>query len=85
MVDWADTKGCREEDERGVYVTNVDERVDESLFKDHFSKFGVVDKVVLGRTISHATRKDFAIVNFVTRKAAQKCVNEGSRTTLRGR
>lgn len=85
VVDWADSKGGKEDDERGVYITNLDEHVDDGIFRKHFSKFGVIEKVVFGRAISHANRKDFAIINFATRKAAQRCISEGNNTTFQGR
>lgn len=85
LMDWAETRGNKEDDERGVYITNVDETVDDSVFKEHFSKFGVIEKVVYGRLIGHARRKDFAIINFATRESAKKCIKETNGTKFMNR
>lgn len=45
MVDWAETRGNKEDDERGVYITNVDESVEDEDFRKHFGRFGVIEKV----------------------------------------
>lgn len=41
-------------------------------------------KVVYGRLIGHAKRKDFAIINYTTREAAQSCIKEMNGTEFVG-
>lgn len=50
LIDWAETRGNKEDDERGVYILNVDENVDEVAFKENFTKFGVIEKASVGVT-----------------------------------
>lgn len=44
LIDWAETRGNKEDDERGVYILNVDENVEDAAFKSHFAKFGPIEK-----------------------------------------
>ena len=43
-----------------------------------------MNKVVYGRLIGHAKRKDFAIINYTTRDAAQTCIKETNGTDFLG-
>lgn len=45
LIDWAETRGNKQDDERGVYILNVDENVEDAAFKAHFEKHGTIDKV----------------------------------------
>lgn len=45
LIDWAETRGNKQDDERGVYVLNVDENVEDADFKAHFEKHGTIEKV----------------------------------------
>lgn len=53
VVDWAAPSrggnGTAEEGEEcGVYMTNVKEDVEDQAVRDHFGKFGVIEKVKVG-------------------------------------
>lgn len=53
VVDWAAPSrggnGTAEEGEEcGVYMTNVKEDVEDQAVRDHFGKFGVIEKVTIG-------------------------------------
>lgn len=48
LVDWAtkrENSTTADEVECGVYMTNIKEDVEEQAFRDHFGKFGVIEKV----------------------------------------
>jgi len=45
QTDWAESRGSKEDDECGVYMTNVKEDVEDEVFRKHFGKFGTIDKV----------------------------------------
>ena len=47
VVDWAAPRGT-EDEECGVYMTNIKEDVEEKAVRDHFGKFGVIEKVRRG-------------------------------------
>lgn len=45
LIDWAETRGNKQDDDRGVYVLNVSEEVEEAVFKAHFEQHGTIEKV----------------------------------------
>lgn len=48
VVDWAEVKGNSsnaEDEECGVYMTNVKEDVEDEAFRTHCGKFGTIEKV----------------------------------------
>lgn len=49
VVDWASPRGNvgaeAEAEECGVYMTNIKEDVEDQAVRDHFGKFGVIEKV----------------------------------------
>lgn len=44
-VDWAETRGNKEDDERGVYITNLVETVVEDQIRGKFGVYGTIEKV----------------------------------------
>ncbi|CAM9851752.1 unnamed protein product, partial [Choristocarpus tenellus] len=85
LMDWAETRGNKEDDDRGIYILNVDPDVDDLIFRAHFAKYGTIEKVVYGRLIPHARRNDFAIINFSNRDAAKNAIAEMNGTMFQGR
>lgn len=45
VLHWAETKGGREEDESGVYLSNVSEEVTSDFVRKEFAKFGEIREV----------------------------------------
>lgn len=45
LIDWAETRGNKQDDERGVYITGLDEKVDEAALRKHFGSYGTIVKV----------------------------------------
>lgn len=45
LIDWAETRGNKQDDERGVYITGLDEKVDDAALRKHFGSYGVIVKV----------------------------------------
>lgn len=45
LIDWAETRGNKQDDERGVYITGLDEKVDEAGLRKHFGSYGTIVKV----------------------------------------
>ncbi|CAM9663080.1 unnamed protein product, partial [Ectocarpus fasciculatus] len=74
LIDWAETRGNKQDDERGVYITGLDEKVDDAALRKHFGSYGVIVKVVVGNQVGTAQRKDFAIINYSTAEAAKTCI-----------
>ncbi|CAM9108751.1 unnamed protein product, partial [Sphacelaria rigidula] len=85
LIDWAETRGNKQDDDRGVYVLNVSEEVEEAVFKAHFEQHGTIEKIVYGKLIPHARRNDFAIVNYTDRESAKKCIAEMHGTSFMGK
>lgn len=45
VLHWAETKGGREEDESGVYVSNIGEDVTSDFIRTEFGRFGEIKEV----------------------------------------
>lgn len=45
MLHWAETKGGREEDESGVYVSNMSEDTTSDFVRKEFGRFGEIKEV----------------------------------------
>ncbi|KAH7441321.1 hypothetical protein KP509_03G033700 [Ceratopteris richardii] len=59
---------------KSVFVDGVPESWDEPKVKEHFEKFGEIERIVLGKNSFKSKRNDYAFVNYVTREAAVACV-----------
>lgn len=45
VLHWAETKGGREEDESGVYLSNVSEEVTSDFIRKEMGRFGEIKEV----------------------------------------
>ena len=55
---------------------------DEAKVKEHFSKFGAIERIVLARNMLSAKRKDFGFINFIDRDAALQCIEAVNNTEI---
>ncbi|CAM9694148.1 unnamed protein product, partial [Ectocarpus sp. 6 AP-2014] len=85
LIDWAETRGNKQDDERGVYITGLDEKVDEAGLRKHFGSYGTIVKVVVGNQVGTAQRKDFAIINYSAADAAKTCIESMHGTDFMGK
>ncbi|CAK9259503.1 unnamed protein product [Sphagnum jensenii] len=60
---------------KSVFVDGMPPAWDEEKVREHFGKFGEIDRIVLARNMSAAKRKDFGFVNYVEREAAMACID----------
>ncbi|KAK1263566.1 hypothetical protein QJS04_geneDACA009417 [Acorus gramineus] len=94
-VAWAEPLNEPDEEEmskvKTVYTEGLPSSWDEEKVREHFKKFGEIERVVLARDMQSAKRKDFAFVNYTSREAALSCVqsfnkelvDEGSKVNLK--
>ncbi|KAH7330903.1 hypothetical protein KP509_20G007500 [Ceratopteris richardii] len=55
---------------KSVFVSGTPKEWDNDKIKDHFGKFGDIERIVLAKNIPKSKRTDFAFVNYSTRDAA---------------
>eukprot|EP00250_Pteridium_aquilinum_P019867 c24612_g1_i1 orf=585-3026(-) len=73
-IAWAE--GSSEPDEtvmakvKSIFVNGMPAEWDDGKLKEHFGKFGDIERIVLAKNIPRSKRTDFAFVNFATRDAA---------------
>ncbi|CAM9435511.1 unnamed protein product [Phaeothamnion confervicola] len=77
--------GSEEEERRGVYVANVGADVSEEEIRAVFQPYGTVTKAVMGSSMTHATRPDFAILNFTSNKEAEDAIAGMNGKDLKGK
>ncbi|KAK1287092.1 hypothetical protein QJS10_CPB19g01236 [Acorus calamus] len=94
-VAWAEPLNEPDEEEmskvKTVYAEGLPSSWDEEKVREHFKRFGEIERVVLARDMQSAKRKDFAFVNYTSREAALSCVqsfdkelvDEGSKVNLK--
>ena len=58
---------------RELYVVNVDWNADENDLREAFSRFGEIERVMIGRKVD-LTSKGFGHVTFTTKEAAEKAL-----------
>lgn len=77
-VAWADTLNIPDEEEmekvKSVYAEGVPDSWDEDKLMESFTKFGEIERIVLGKNIKLAKRKDIAFINYKNRKDALSCI-----------
>jgi len=59
---------------KSVFVDGMPPSWDEEKVKEHFSKYGAIERIVLARNMLSAKRKDFGFVNYIDRDAALACI-----------
>lgn len=59
---------------KSVFIDGVPSSWDESKVKEHFEKFGQIERIVLAKNNPKTKRNDYAFVNYGTREAAVACV-----------
>ncbi|KAI5070948.1 hypothetical protein GOP47_0013199 [Adiantum capillus-veneris] len=73
-VAWAE--GSSEPDEavmvkvKSVFVSGLPEEWDDGNIREHFGKYGNIERIVLAKNIAKSKRTDYAFANFATRDAA---------------
>ncbi len=70
---------------KAVHVGNIDWGTTEESLNKLFSPYGSIEKIVLGRNVASANRKDFAIVNYALRADARKAVKALHEVVVSGR
>ncbi len=70
---------------KAVHVGNIDWGTTEQSLDEVFSSYGKIEKIVLGRNVTSANRKDFAIVNYALRADARKAVKAMHDVVVSGR
>lgn len=76
-IDWA--QPLNEPDDvvmsqvKSVYVDGMPANWTDDKVKQHFGKFGEIERIVFARNMPSAKRKDFAFINFVARESALAC------------
>lgn len=82
-VAWAQPLNDPDEDVmeqvKSVFVDGLQPTWNEEKVKEHFGKFGEIERVVLACNIQSAKRKDFGFVNYTTREAAIACIEAFSK------
>lgn len=82
-VAWAQPSNDPDEDVmaqvKSVFVNILPPTWNEEHVKEHFGKFGEIERVVLSCNMQSAKRKDFAFVNYTTREAAIACIEAFSK------
>jgi len=59
---------------KSVFVDGMPPSWDEEKVKEHFGKYGAIERIVLARNMLSAKRKDFGFVNYIDRDAALACI-----------
>eukprot|EP00249_Psilotum_nudum_P024526 c29210_g1_i1 orf=697-3162(-) len=60
---------------KSVFVDGIPTVWGEDKVKEHFGKYGEIERIVLARNMSRSKRNDFAFVNFAQRDAAVACID----------
>ncbi|KAG0475438.1 hypothetical protein HPP92_015124 [Vanilla planifolia] len=85
-VAWADSFIVPDEEEmqkvKSVYAEGIPDSWNEDKLKETFKKFGEIERVVLGRNIKTAKRRDFAFINYANREAALSCIESLSNDVI---
>jgi RNA recognition motif-containing protein len=75
----AKVEACLSLQVKSVFVDGLQPTWNEEKVKEHFGKFGEIERVVLACNIQSAKRKDFGFVNYTTREAAIACIEAFSK------
>lgn len=67
---------------KSVFVDGMPPTWDEEKVKEHFEKFGEIERIVLARNMLSAKRKDFGFVNYLERDAAMACIEAINNTEI---
>jgi RNA recognition motif-containing protein len=67
---------------KSVFVDGMPPTWEEEKVREHFGKFGEIDRIVLARNMLSAKRKDFGFVNYVERDAALACIDALNNTEI---
>lgn len=67
---------------KSVFVDGMPPTWDEDKVKEHFGKFGEIERIVLACNLLSPKRKDFGFVNFVEREAAMACIEAVNNTEI---
>lgn len=67
---------------KSVFVDGMPSTWEEEKIREHFGKFGEIERVVLARNMLAAKRKDFGFVNYVERDAALACIDALNNTEI---
>lgn len=65
---------------KSVFIDGLPADWTDDKVKEHFAKYGEIERIVTASNMSTARRKDFGFVNYVTRESAVACV-EAFKTT----
>ncbi|MCO5593622.1 hypothetical protein L7F22_047637 [Adiantum nelumboides] len=85
-VAWAE--GSSELDEtvmvkvKSVFVGGLPEEWDDGKLREHFGKYGDIERIVLAKNIAKSKRTDYAFVNFASRDAAVTAIEALNDTEL---
>lgn len=60
---------------KSVFVDGVPSTWDESKVKEHFGKYGQIERIVLAKNNPKSKRHDYAFVNYAARESAVACVD----------
>lgn len=67
---------------KSVFVDGMPSTWEEEKIREHFGKFGEIERIVLARNMPSAKRKDFGFVNYVDRDAALACIDALNNTEI---
>ncbi|XP_020577188.1 heterogeneous nuclear ribonucleoprotein Q-like [Phalaenopsis equestris] len=85
-IAWADSFNIPDEEDmlkvKSVYAEGVPDSWNEDRLKETFNKYGEIERIVLGRNIKSAKRRDIAFINYKTREAAISCIESFSSDDL---
>lgn len=85
-VAWADSFHIPDEEDmlkvKSVYAEGVPDSWNEDRLKETFKEYGEIERIVLGRNIKSAKRRDIAFINYKTREAALSCIESFSSDEL---
>nr|XP_024399699.1 uncharacterized protein LOC112293929 isoform X3 [Physcomitrium patens] len=67
---------------KSVFVDGMPLTWEEGNVREHFGKYGEIERIVLARNMLSAKRKDFGFVNYMERNAALTCIDALNNTEI---
>ena len=74
--DWADVMDDDDSNSKQIFLSGLNENVNENDLKLLFNKYGNVTNIVLSKNHLNSKRKDLAFITFENHDQAIKCVND---------
>ncbi|KAJ7529714.1 hypothetical protein O6H91_15G063000 [Diphasiastrum complanatum] len=67
---------------RSVYVDGMPPAWNEKQVKQHFGKYGEIERITLARNRSSSKRNDFGFIDYATREAALACIEAANNSEV---